>query len=303
MTSVEPTFIASFWTLAGSSHPLACQGISVVPFADRVEAAAAAGYSGFAFLHTDLAALLDDPLWSYRTIRRHLEQNGLDFVELEVLTDWFAADAERNQSDVVRRLLLEAAAELGAHHIKVVGDFSDRYPVREMVDSFAVLCQEAAAAGTKIAIELTPLTNLVTPQQGLELIQVSSAGNGGLLLDTWQMGRAGVPFASLADIPAEMIIGVELGDADEQVRGSLMEDTMLHRRLPGAGALEPAKFIAAVRDAGYRGPYGIEIISDAHRSLHVRDQARVAIDSARAQFRIAERDFGDQGRRPNARLR
>jgi len=283
---IKPEFLASFWTLAGSSHPLTSQGISIVPLEERVEAAAAAGYVGFAFSETDLAAVLKTR--SYDQIRTLFKANGLDFIQLELITDWFAEGERKSQSDVIRDQLLEAAAELGADHVKVIGDLANQYPVEGMAESFAALCARAASAGTKIAIELTPLTNLFSPEQGIRLIRESGVSNGGLLLDVWHMGRAHIPFATLADIPAELIYAVELDDADLEVRGTLMEDTMNNRRLPGEGELEPARLIAAVHRAGYRLPYGIEIVSDAHRKLSAHEQARVAIETSRAQMKVAE---------------
>ena len=61
--------------------------------------------------------------------------------------------------------------------------------------------------------------------------------------------------------------GVELDDAAEQVVGSLWEDTIHHRRLCGEGDLNPPAFIEAVQAAGYRGYYGVEILSEKHRKL------------------------------------
>jgi sugar phosphate isomerase/epimerase len=286
MSAIEPEFIASFWTLAGSSHPLTCQGVSVVPLEERIEAAASTGYIGFSFIETDLAEILKTK--SYAEIRKLLRSNGLHFVQLELITNWFATGEAKRQSDAVREHLLAAASELEADHIKVVGDFADQFPVAEMVYSFGELCTRAASAGTKIAVELTPLTNLFTPEECLQLIRQSGASNGGLLLDVWHMGRAHIPFDALADIPAELIYGVELDDADLKVRGTLMEDTMRYRRLPGQGELEPAKLIASVHKAGYRLPYGIEIISDDHRKLSVKEQACVAIEASRKQMKVAE---------------
>jgi sugar phosphate isomerase/epimerase len=287
---MEPRFIASFWTLAGNSHPLSCAGVSVLPFEVRTEAAAEAGFSGFAFLDTDLCAIRETSLWrNYSAIRQRLTACGLDFVEIELIADWFTTGERKSRSDQIRGQLLEAAAELGAHHVKVVGDFGGEHPPSQMVDSFGELCDAAAKAGTRIAIELTPLTNLVTPEAGIELVRASGASNAGLLLDVWHMGRAGIPYEALAGIPKELIIGVELDDADLAVRGTLLHDTMTHRRLCGEGELQPARFIAAVRRAGYQDPYGIEIISDAHRALPLEAAARLAIESARDQFALAQR--------------
>jgi sugar phosphate isomerase/epimerase len=287
---MEPRFIASFWTLAGNSHPLSCAGVSVLPLEVRTEAAAEAGFSGFAFLDTDLCAIRSTSRWrNYSAIRQLLKTCGLDFVEIELIADWFTTGERKHRSDQVRAQVLEAAAELGAHHVKVVGDFGGEHPPSQMVDSFGELCDAAAKAGTKIAIELTPLTNLVTPEAGMELVEASGASNAGLLLDLWHMGRAGIPYEALANIPKGLIIGVELDDADLEVRGTLLHDTMTHRRLCGQGELQPARFISAVRRAGYNNPYGIEIISDAHRALPVREAARLALQSARGEFALAER--------------
>jgi sugar phosphate isomerase/epimerase len=286
MAAIDAQFVASFWTLSGASHPLTCQGINLVPFEERIEAATEAGYIGMGFIETDLAAIHETR--SYPAIRKQLEGSGLGFVQLELITNWFASGDLKARSDAVREQLFEAAAELGADHIKIVGDLAHQHPLQEMVDSFGDLCERARQAGARIAIELTPLTNLSTPEQGLRLIRESGVINGGLLLDVWHMGRAHIPFGSLAEIPGEYIYSIELDDADHEIRGTLMEDTMRHRRLPGDGDLEPARLIAAVHKAGFRSPYAIEMVSDAHRELSVREQARVAIEAARDQVRAAE---------------
>lgn len=282
---MEPEFVASFWTLAGNSHPRECNGISVLPLEVRAEAAAAAGFRGFSFVNTDLAAVREIPRWQqYSDIRRLLDSLDLRFVELELITDWFTTGQRKIASDKVRDLLFEAAVELGAHHIKVIGDLGSQCPLAQMVDGFGAMCRAAEKTGAKIGIELTPLTNLFTPEQGLNLVRASGASNAGLFLDVWHMGRAGIPLDSLDQIPANMIIGIELDDADLEVCGTLMHDTMTHRRLPGQGKLEPARLIAAVNRAGYRGFYGVEIVSDEHRARPVEEAARVAIQTARSQF-------------------
>ena len=61
------------------------------------------------------------------------------------------------------------------------------------------------------------------------------------------------------------------------------------RRLPGEGAFDVPAFVAAVHRAGYRGHWGVEIISEEHRQLPVREaltRARTAtlqtLDAAEA---------------------
>lgn len=48
-----PELLAAYWTLAGDRRPFDPQGvISPFPFAERVEAAAAAGWKGIGLLST-----------------------------------------------------------------------------------------------------------------------------------------------------------------------------------------------------------------------------------------------------------
>jgi sugar phosphate isomerase/epimerase len=291
MTRIDASFLASFWTLAGPTDPMAGMSVSTVSLEERADAAAEAGFSGFAFIDTDLAALRETRTW--KDIRGVLASRGLAFIEVELVTNWFAMGELKARSDEVRDFLFEAAQELGADHLKIIGDFSDICPVAEMVDSFGALCAKAAGAGTRVAIELTPLTNLWSLDQGLDLIGDSGASNAGLLLDVWHIARAGIPYEEIGKVPADLIYGIELDDADLEVRGTLREDTLRNRRLPGEGELKPARFIAEVHKAGYLGPYGIEILSDAHRKLPVREQARLAIASARGEIEKAERMLSD----------
>jgi sugar phosphate isomerase/epimerase len=72
-------------------------------------------------------------------------------------------------------------------------------------------------------------------------------------------------------LPAEYLFIVELDDADEQVVGTLWEDTVNSRRLPGEGIFDVPAFVAAVHRAGYRGHWGVEIISEQHRGLPIRE--------------------------------
>ncbi|SCW80364.1 Sugar phosphate isomerase/epimerase [Sphingobium faniae] len=286
----EPRFLASFWTLSGSAHPSQCAGVSNLPFEVRAEAAAEAGFSGFGFTDEDLQAVRMHDRWrKYADIRQFLDASGLGYLELEVVLNWFAEGEPRAASDKVRAHLLEAAAEMGAAHIKVLADFAHQVPLSAMVDSFGLLCEQAAAAGTRIVLEPTPLTNLSRPEEGLALIRASGATNAGLMIDAWHMGRAGIVFDDLANIPAEYIGGVELDDADADLHGSLLEDTMDYRRQPGEGALEPARLIAAVHRAGYRRPFGIEVASHEHRALPVREAARLSIAAGRVQCALAAR--------------
>lgn len=97
----------------------------------------------------------------------------------------------------------------------------------------------------------------------------------------WHIARANTPVADLASVPQHRIVGVELNDADEHVTGTLFEDTVHRRRYCGEGAFDLAGMITSLRTAGWNGPWGVEILSDEHRSKPVREALARAGESAR----------------------
>jgi sugar phosphate isomerase/epimerase len=103
----------------------------------------------------------------------------------------------------------------------------------------------------------------------------------------WHVERARTPAADLASVPLNRIIGVELDDADSQVVGTLFEDTVHRRRYCGEGAFDLTGIINALRTAGWTGPWGVEILSEEHRSLPVKEALSRAAISARRQLEVA----------------
>ena len=282
-TAVKPPeFIASYWTLAGNVLPRAPSQVSPHAFEQRCAAAARAGYTGLGLMHDDLAATARR--MGLPAMRRCLADHGLRHLELEFLGDWFADGERRAASDRTRAVLMEAAQALGARHIKVGGDrFGARWPLAQLVDTFAALCGDAARHGTAVVLELLPWTQLATPAQALPLLEQANAPNAGLLLDVWHLQRAGVDLRSLAALPPRWVRAVELDDAGP-AQGDLWTDTIHHRRLCGQGTFDLSGFIVALQAAGFDGPWGIEIISDEHRARPLADAAQSAIDTARRQF-------------------
>lgn len=114
--------LASYFTIAGDVHPLKRDVPSPFDFRARVEAAGRAGFRGFGMFHTDLVPVL--ARHGHAGMRSIFADNGIDWIEVECLFDWFADGERRRASDANRRLLLDAAAGLGAFHVKVATDIN-----------------------------------------------------------------------------------------------------------------------------------------------------------------------------------
>ena len=70
--------------------------------------------------------------------------------------------------------------------------------------------------------------------------------------------------------------------------GTLFEDTRDRRTLVGQGAQDVVGFIRAMREVGFRGPWGVEILSIEHRQRPLIEALTVARDSAFEVFAHAE---------------
>jgi sugar phosphate isomerase/epimerase len=271
--------LATCWTTAGDAAPGRHDERSPLTLRERAEAAGAAGFKGFGLLYADLVEAERE--YGLSGIRSLFADNGLVHVELELLTDWWADGPRRAASDAVRLDLLRAAEALGARDIKIGPDVEDKpWDLEAWAREFATLAAQADDVGARLGIEFLPWSNIKTLHDGLRLVEAAGHPAGGLIIDVWHTERAHTPPAELADVPLSRIVGVELNDADSQVVGTLFEDTVRRRRLCGEGTFDLPGFVTALRRAGWTGPWGVEILSDAHRALPVRDAAEAAFRSA-----------------------
>lgn len=278
--------LASAWTTAGDAKPLSANEESPYDLRSRIEAASGAGYRGFGIVHADLAAARRQI--GLRTLRAMLEDNGIVYVEVEMLGDWFANGERRRRSDAVRRDLLEAAEALGARHIKVGGEvYGHAWPFETMASDFHDLCADAASVGSRVAFEIMPFGTISDLAGGVRLVDTAGHKAGGLMLDLWHVARGNIDFADVARLPARYIFAVELDDADAGVVGTMLEDTLDRRRLCGQGAMDVPSFIRAVRATGFDGPWGVEILSDEHRKRSLEDQVTKSYSTTIRQFDLA----------------
>jgi sugar phosphate isomerase/epimerase len=287
----DERLLATCWTSAGDAASDRADLSSPLPLRERIEAASAAGFTGFGLLSADLPAAEQE--YGLRGIRAMLEANGIVDLELEYIPYWWDDGPRREESDRVRRSLLIAAEVLGARHIKVTPDGDDApWDRAHWAAKLAELAAQAHDAGTRLGLEFFPWSNIKTLHDGLRLVEDAGHDAAGVVIDVWHIERAHTPVADLNSVPLHRIIGVELNDADRRVVGTLFEDTVHRRRYCGEGSFDLPGMITALRAAGWTGPWGVEILSDEHRSLPVRDALDRAADSARRQLELAHRPAG-----------
>lgn len=285
--------IASYFTLAGDLIPFASQDPSPFDLPARAQAAAKAGYIGMGLETSDLRHLIDRH--GYAEIRRILADAGLTYLEFEVLTDWFTSGERRAASNAQRAFLLQAAGELGAQKIKTIGDahggmdnaIPRPWAIDDLAQAYGQLAREAAQVGAAITLELVPGTGVRDLPTARAIAEGANEPNAGLLIDIWHLARGGIAYEDVLGLPAHLINAVEIDDAMARQEGSIFEDTIRRRKLPGEGELDVPRFLRSLMATGYSGVHGVEMVSDEHRARALEDAARSSFETTMAQFAAA----------------
>ncbi len=266
-----------YWTTAGIFPG---QGeISRYDFRDRVEAIARAGFKGLGIWHTDLEHIL-----VHRTLKEMktiLDDNGLQYLELEFLTDWFLQGARKGESDNRKKRLFEAAAALQAKHVKVGDFYNEVVPMPRLVESFAGLCAEAQQVGATIGFEVMGCSMIDSLPDAITLVETAGAANGGLIIDIYQVVHQGWTFEQIRRIPLKFLLNVELNDG---ILPSNPADDPSGRRFCGEGQYDIRGLIKCVKDMGYKGPWAVEVMSEKLAGLPLDHLSRRAFSTTMAEF-------------------
>jgi len=281
-----PELMALYWTVSGPVDVHYGREWSLFDWRDRCAEAARAGFSGIGLWHADVAHQLETR--SLAEMKRIFDDAGLRYLEVEFLADFFVAQGEpaRAESDALRRQLFETAATFEAHHIKVGNIPGTPCELPRLIEEFAALCADAARhTDAKVAYEFMPFdVNVSTLDAALELAAGAGAANGGLAIDTWHMGKLGISPGDLRRIPPEQVVWVELSDGQRATMDDPIDETINHRRLPGEGEFELPGYVAVLQELGYPGPWGVEVLSAALRSLPIEEEFKRAYETTLAQF-------------------
>lgn len=284
--------LATCWTWAGNAAPARGTERSPIPIAERLDAVASAGWEGVGIVHADLDEI--SSAIGLPALRTMLDDHGIKHVELEFITNWWTVGDQRREADALRDDLFEAAVVLGATTLKAAAclqAFGETSVDRDrFATAFDELATQAGTHGLRVAIEPMPMSNLPSIADGVAFIEEVGNPHGGLCIDTWHVHRSGTEYRRLADIvPCEHVFVVELTDADAEVVGPLWEDAVDRRRIPGLGSIDVAQFVAEMHRAGWRGHWGVEIISEEHRHRPLHEAVHLTRTKTLETIEAAER--------------
>ncbi len=283
-----------YWTTSGPVEVHVGREWSLFDLRERCEQAARVGFSGIGLWHADLEHILETR--TLGDVKLLLDGHGLEHLELEFLMEWFLdpGDERRQASDRTRALLWEAAGALDAHHVKVGNIPGTRCDLPELTERYGELCADAAEHhDARVVYELMPFdANVRDLDSAFAVVEGAGAPNGGLAIDTWHMAKLGIGPGDLRRVPARHLGWVELSDGRYVSMPDLVDETVNHRLLPGEGEFPIRGYVEACREAGYDGPWGVEVLSDELRRLPIEQIFDRAYETSSAQLAAGERSLG-----------
>lgn len=167
-----------------------------------------------------------------RDVARRLADTGVRTLDIEILR-------LKPDTDVASyRPVLETGARLGARHVLVAGNDSDR---PRLVERFAALCDLGAPLGLAMSLEPMPWTDVRTFAEALSVVEAARRDNGAVLVDAIHFDRAGDTPAVLATAPPGRLRYLQLCDAPaERPRdmSTILQQARSARLMPGDGGLD-----------------------------------------------------------------
>jgi sugar phosphate isomerase/epimerase len=235
----------------------------------RIEAAVAGGFKYLSLFPTDYLRARERGLSDAEIIALH-ERAGVRLITLDPFTRWLArwdppsaVPADRLEWIGFDEEAFFAVVEALRLETITVGEaFGTRYETDELIEAFAAVCDRAARRGVRVHLEFTPFSAVPDLATAWEVVRAADRPNGGLVFDTWHYFRGVRDDRLLEEIPGERIFALQISDALAEPQGSLLNDTLRHRRLPGEGTFDLAAVRAIMSRKHGLPPWGVEVLSE-----------------------------------------
>jgi 4-hydroxyphenylpyruvate dioxygenase len=256
--------------------------------ADKLSAAAEAGYQGVEIFENDLT-YFDGRPEDVRTLAAAL---GLEIIALQPFRDFEglpeparskAFDRARRKFELMQRLgtgLLLVCSSVAPQALDDMARVAaDLHELGDLAQKFGVAVGfEALAWGRHIN----------DYRQAWEAVRRADHRHVGLILDSYHMLARRLPVDAIADIPAERIVLVQTADAPG-IDMDLLFLSRHYRCFPGQGDLPVVAMMRKLGEIGYAGPVSHEVFSDDFRAASTR---RIALDGMRSFLWLDEQVSG-----------
>lgn len=197
----------------------------------RILPAAAAGEPAYPLLHDES---------TMKEVLAALSDTGIMVGDVEIIRL-----KEQNDWDLFKHFC-ERSERLGARHILVAGDDTNR---TRLTENFSRFC--AMAEQHKLTADLEPMPWTAVPDvaAALAIVETANNPNGGVLVDALHFDRSSTTIEEIADIPRNRMNYVQLCDGavpyDPSDEG-LIRVARGERLFPGLGGIDLLRLVRAI---------------------------------------------------------
>ncbi len=202
-----------------------------------------------------------------RDTRKAAKDTGIILNDIENARIFDGGDVSLYEAD------LEAAAELGIHHI-LTNIWTDN--VSFYTDEYQKLCELAAQYDLTVNIEFVTWAGVKNLQEAVDLIRRTHCQNAGIVLDTLHFYRSHVRVEELAALPKNWFRYLHLCDCPSEIpenKEELIHTGLQERLIPGEG-------VVPFRDI-------VKLVPNAVRGIEVPNPARMNAIGFEAYIKLA----------------
>jgi sugar phosphate isomerase/epimerase len=232
-----------------------------LPVRERVELAAAAGFSALG-LYVLQYAQLEDEGFAPAELHELLDRHDMCIAEIEVISGLGADGIGSTRAAEMEAVAWRMADEFHCRYMQVIGP--SELPTADAGRAYAGLCDRAADHDLVLGLEFLPFTDIVSVHDARRIVEAADRPNAGICVDIWHHSRGANDLAAIAALPGEMITGIQMSDGTLVPQNpDYYTDCLENRVAPGDGEFDVAGFVAAVRGTGSTVPFALEVCSAA----------------------------------------
>ena len=239
---------------------------------EKLEAAAAAGFSGVEIFDSDLLSFGG----SAADVRRIATDLALEIVAFQPFRDFEGMPANKRERVFARaERKFDVMRELGCDLLVVCSNTSpDSGPdtMRAACD-LRELGERASIRGLRVGFKALAWARHITAyRQAWEVVRGADHPAVGLIVDSFHTFAAHADLNHLRDIPGTHIFLAHLADA-EAIHPDSLGQGRHFTNFPGQGELPLLAFLEGLQATGFDGPLSLEILNDQVRAGSARSTA------------------------------
>jgi sugar phosphate isomerase/epimerase len=247
--------------------------------ADRVRAAATAGYDGIGLFVGDYARLRKTD--RIGELDELLAEHRMPLTDIEVLQGWGTVGLDDERYAATEALAWEMADRFGCRYVQAIGPVPD--DPAEAGARFAELCDRAADHGLVVGLEFLPVTNVPDIDSARAVVEAAGRPNGGLCVDIWHHTRGSSDVEQLRRLPGELVAGVQMSDGPLRptMPDDYIADCLRYRVPPGEGEMDAVGFVGELLCIGADVPWQLEVCNSDAWGRPALDHVAAAAEAMR----------------------